>query len=88
MSLNRNDAELGKFTETMAVRVADDALALRFDQYSSTVIYLASGIPGALDSDAKWQIKRIDVGSTAISIKFASPLFDQIWNNRLGLTYV
>jgi hypothetical protein len=61
--------------------------SLRVDQASSTIIYLGQALFGALDSEAKWQIKKIDL-SSGVSIKNASDSFDQIWNNRASLTYV
>jgi hypothetical protein len=61
---------------------------LRFDEFSSTVMYLADGIFGALNSEAKWKIKKIEITGALVSIKLASAEFDQIWDDRLGLTYV
>lgn len=71
----------------VAVTNEDDASGLRVDQASSTVIYLGEGLFGALPSEAKWKIKKIDL-STGVVIKSSSENFDQIWDNRASLTYV
>jgi hypothetical protein len=71
----------------IAVTTEDDASGLIVDQASSTIIYLGEGLFGALTSEAKWKIKRIDL-SSGVVIKAASQDFDQIWNNRAALTYV
>lgn len=71
----------------IAVTTEDDASGLIVDQASSTIIYLGEGLYGALTSEAKWKIKRIDL-SSGVVIKAASQDFDQIWNDRAALTYV
>lgn len=71
----------------VAVTNEDDSSGLRVDQASSTVIYLGEGLFGALTSEAKWKIKKIDL-SSGVAITAASESFDQIWDNRAGLTYV
>jgi hypothetical protein len=71
----------------VAVTNEDDASGLRVDQASSTVIYLGEGLFGALTSEAKWKIKKIDL-SSGVVITAASEEFNQIWDNRASLTYV
>jgi hypothetical protein len=71
----------------VAVTHEDDSSGLRVDQASSTVIYLGEGLFGALTSEAKWKIKKIDL-SSGVVITSASESFDQIWDNRASLTYV
>jgi hypothetical protein len=78
-------AENGK--SKIAVNSEDDASGLRVDQASSTIIYLGEGLFGALTSEAKWKIKKIDL-SSGVVITSASQDFDQIWDNRVSLTYV
>lgn len=67
---------------------ASAELSLRFDEISSTEMYLAEGLFGALDSEPKWKIKKIVIIGEEVSIKNASTSFDQIWDNRVSLTYV
>jgi hypothetical protein len=71
----------------VAVTSEDDASGLIVDQASSTIIYLGEGLFGALPSEAKWKIKKIDL-SSGVRITSASENFDQVWNNRAALTYV
>lgn len=65
--------------------VKDDELI--FDQNTSTILYLGTATFGALTSEARWKIKKIDT-STGVRITLASDDFDQIWDNRVSLTYV
>ena len=70
----------------VAVVTEDDGIGLIYEQASSTIIYLGEGLFGALTSEPKWKIKKIDT-SSGVVIKSASKAFDQIWNDRAGLTY-
>lgn len=71
----------------LAVTTEEDAVGLIVDQASATVIYLGEGLFGALTSEPKWKIKKIDL-SSGVVIKAASQDFDQIWDSRTSLTYV
>jgi hypothetical protein len=71
----------------IAVTTEDDASGLIVDQASATIIYLGEGLFGALTSEAKWKIKKIDL-SSGVVIKAASETFNQVWDNRASLTYV
>jgi len=63
-------------------------LELRFDEVSSTVMYLGEASIGSLESEAKWKIKKIEITGELVSIKYASGNFDKIWNDRASLIYV
>ena len=87
------DNELSKFRgvdgrKKVAVTLEDDVSPLRFDEVSSSEMYLATGLVAATNSEAKWKIQKITVSGTVTSIKYASNDFDQIWDNRTGLSYV
>ncbi|MCS6281444.1 MAG: hypothetical protein HUM72_12500 [Dolichospermum sp.] len=71
----------------IAVTTEEDSSGLIVDQANSTTLYLGEGLYGALTSESKWKIKRIDL-SSGVVIKAASQDFDQIWDNRASLTYV
>jgi hypothetical protein len=77
----------GNFENSACCDNQDAPRGLVVDQASSTVIYLGEGLFGALTSEAKWRISKIDL-STGVRIKLASEDFDQIWDNRTTLTYV
>ena len=93
LSSNLRDLERDKFrgdspSDTkIAVVIEDSAASLRFEEASATVLYLAEGLFGALSSEAKWKIKKINT-SSGVVILAASNSFDQIWDNRASLTYV
>ena len=90
---NINTLEKGKFREgngglpVVATTLEDNNTSLRFEEASSTILYLGTAEYGALDSQAKWKIQKIDLTS-GVSIKNASNAFDQIWDDRASLTYV
>lgn len=75
-------------TNPLPVETAVPELSLRFDKVSATLMYLAEGIFGALDSEPKWKIKRIEIIDALVVIKNSSETYDQIWDNRASLTYV
>ena len=87
------DREFDKFRSAdgdkskVAVSLESDSSGLIVDNASSTIIYIGEGTYGALTSEPKWLIKRIDLASGVV-IKAASKTFDQIWDNRASLTYV
>ena len=93
LSIAVKDNEASKFRDAgingtkIAVTNEDNAESLRFEQTSSTILYLATGLFGALDSEPKWHIQKIDT-SSGVSIKNASEYKDKIWNDRAALTYV
>lgn len=92
LSTSKTDRDFNKYRSAsngkskVAVTSEDDASGLIVDQASSTVIYLGEGLFGALTSEAKWKIKKIDL-SSGVVITAASNDFDQIWDNRASLTY-
>lgn len=62
--------------------------ALRVDTSSASFLYAGEALVGTLDASALWKIKKIDLTSGLVSIKYASSNYDQIWDNRASLTYV
>lgn len=65
------------------------ALASRVDDISTaSVTYVGEAVVGGSAASAIWRIKRIDETS-GIVITWAdgNSNFDNIWNNRTGLTY-
>lgn len=57
------------------------------DEYPVT--YLGQANPGSATSAAAWRIMKIDETSTPdVSITFAGGgAFDQVWDNRISLSY-
>jgi hypothetical protein len=92
MPFNEKEREYKKFRSSggnskVAVVSEEDSQGLIVDQVSSTLIYLGEGLIGALTSEPKWKVKKIDL-SSGIRITCASSEFDNIWDNRSSLTYV
>ncbi|WP_455363595.1 hypothetical protein [[Eubacterium] cellulosolvens] len=66
--------------------------AVRFDEFSSTVLYYGESFAGASDADPVWQIQRITFitpGSDDLIVEFADSnnAYDNVWNDRTTLTY-
>jgi len=63
------------------------------DEASSTVTYIGWSYPGsnrkAGKADARWKIKKIDSTSIPTQIHYAdgNDSYDNVWNDRSGLSY-
>lgn len=60
------------------------------DEASSTVVYFGYALPGTLTSVASWKIKRLtDLGGNDFKVEYAdgNANFDNIWDNRVSLSY-
>lgn len=57
------------------------------DEASSTISYFGFAPPNTATSAASWQIFKLDT-SSGLSKKYAGAgAFNQVWDNRAGLTY-
>jgi hypothetical protein len=68
----------------------DVAFAQRIDVISDLLIYRAEAVPGSLDAEAKWRIRRITIATDDdVTTEWADGVasFTKIWNDRLGLSY-
>ena len=90
------DREISKFVESptrpsepsVETVNAADALCARIDEVGTTT-YIGTAAAGALEASGVWRIKKmLEVGND-ITITFAdgNANFDNIWSNRLSLTY-
>lgn len=64
--------------------------AKRFDQYDATTGYLGEAVVGASSAVAAWRIQKLVFGVDGdVTITWAdgNSQFDNIWDNRAGLTY-
>jgi hypothetical protein len=62
--------------------------ALRLEEASATVTYVGEAEAGTATSAAAWRIKRISTASgTSIQWADGDTLFNNVWDNRAGLTY-
>ena len=62
----------------------------RIDEVDADNAYIGTASPCASEDDNVWQIKKVVVLGTAISIKYASGnnLFDKTWSNRTTYVYL
>lgn len=75
--------------------VIDSANTVLIDEVSATLTYIGSAKPGAtttnavLEASPIWQIIEIDTSANPTTIRFANgrAQFQNIWNDRAGLTY-
>ena len=75
-------------TRQLSVNDFGSALSLRMDEASATVTYVGEALPGTATSAPAWRIKKLDT-SSGTSIRWADgdTLFNNVWDNRAGLTY-
>ena len=70
---------------------ADPAMAVQIDNaIDGVTIYVGQAPIGSATSDAKWQIKRLDIsGTSTVGVVYASGnnAYDKVWDNRTGYTY-
>ena len=64
-------------------------LASQLDDVGSGITYLGEAEPGAVTSNSVWRIKKIVETGPDVAITWADgdDLFDNIWDNRLSLSY-
>lgn len=60
-------------------------------QGGANAIYVGSAAPGSATSDASWQITKLtyDGSNNVTDVKYAGGTnrFNQVWDNRTGLSY-
>lgn len=95
-----HDREMGKFSDVDGKPVVDvnikkessAEITTRIDSKSTTKItYIGTATIGSDDSQPVWRIKIVDETDSVVSvIKWAdgNSNYDNIWNNRLTLTYL
>lgn len=60
----------------------------RVDFINDNLLYKGEALIQSSPASAVWRIKRITIGIDGdVTEEYASTSFDQIWNNRTGLTY-
>lgn len=66
----------------------DDRLKTLVDEVSGTLSYMGKADPGSATSAAVWQIRRIDT-SSGLTVDWAdgNTRFDNVWDDRAGLSY-
>lgn len=58
------------------------------DEASATITYVGKALPGTTTSSALWQIQRIDTtGDLTIKWADGNADFDNVWDDRVSLTY-
>jgi hypothetical protein len=64
--------------------------AVRLDDVGAGVSYVGAAVAGASTASAVWQIKKIVESGNDITVTWAdgNTNFDNVWNNRLSLTYL
>lgn len=90
------DREISKFVESPtrpnepAVETvsASESLTIRIDA-DGTTTYIGTASAGALESASAWRIKKMIETGSDITVTFAdgNSNYDNIWDNRLSLTY-
>ena len=63
--------------------------ATQYDDVGGNISYLGEALPGSLTSAPVWRIRKLNMASSDLVITWAdgNDNFDNIWDNRLSLTY-
>lgn len=63
--------------------------ATRMDKVGGNITYIGQALPGSLTSAAVWMIRKMDESGGDLIIQFAdgNDKYDNIWDNRLLLSY-
>jgi len=79
-----------KYTAENPMPISTPSLisVMKEDSSDSNLIYSGYAVIGSSESEAVWQIKRIDT-TTLVKTLFAggNSSFNNIWDNREGLSY-
>jgi hypothetical protein len=72
------------------IRSQGEFKAMRIDESVVGTTYFGFAPINTLNSEDKWQIKRLTEGSGLIAMHWAdgNAEFDNIWDNRTGLVYL
>ena len=64
--------------------------AVAIDYETAGTVYIGIAEIGSATTDPAWQIRRFTYTTKKLQIEFAngSDAFNQIWDGRIGLTYV
>lgn len=64
-------------------------MAVKVDQSNPLEIYIGDALPGSATSAAVWRIKRVVTSGLARAVEFAdgNTNFDNVWDNRVSLSY-
>jgi hypothetical protein len=78
-----------KIGEQLFYIQAQSEMQTRLDDVGGGVTYVGKAYPGNFTSAAQWQIKRITETAGDIVVEFADGdnFYDNIWDNRAGLSY-
>jgi len=78
------DWDLDEFTGEALAKTKE--MQLRYVEVGS-VAYLGKAVFGVATSAELWQIRKIDYSSGVVMTAANGAEFDQIWDDRAGLTY-
>lgn len=73
-----------------SLNTIDYIYSLRVDQADTDTLYVGESPIGSLESNAVWRIKRVLTNGTITTLSWAdgNQYFDNVWDNRLTLTYI
>lgn len=63
--------------------------AIVVDEASATITYVGKALPGTSSASSLWQIQKIDTtGDLTITWADGNADFDNVWDDRIGLSYL
>lgn len=68
----------------------DTIYSIRVDDASTTITYVGEAPLNSLESSAVWRIKKLETIGTVFKVTWAngSQAFNNVWDDRLTLTYI
>lgn len=87
MSMDVNVTNITITADSDSIETRKMPMKEYLDEVSSTVLYYGEAVIGTATSAAGWRIKRVTQVGGSTLIDWASPNFDQIWDNRTALSY-
>jgi len=84
------EGKAATITNPLSVNLAGANLLVLVDEADSSTTYVGKASPGTSTVAASWQISKISVSGTVTTIAFADGnlLFDNVWGDRVTLTYL
>lgn len=73
-----------------AVTSVDTIYSIRVDDASPTITYVGEASINSSESSAVWRIKKLETIGTVFKVTWAngSQAFNNVWDDRLSLTYL
>jgi len=77
----------GAYTNNDPKAVFEPILRRHVEEVSAEITYIGFAPVGTLDSENAWLISKITASGVLSTVDYASITFDNIWDDRAGLSF-